>query len=152
MQVIKCSVCQGKTTKAPEPATLETGICGDCRTTLGIVPMGQPKRPALPCTRCNCMTFIRVVPREYTERKNADATTTPIAVAMTATQSPQTSTSWFGGRTPSANARAGHGIMEMYICQGCGFVEWYCREPNEIPIGTAYMTELLDYAGPMAYR
>ena len=152
MQVIKCSVCNGKTTKTPEPATVETGICGDCRTTLGIVPMGQPKRPALPCTRCNSMTFIRVVPREYTLRKNGDGSATTIAVAMTATQSPQVSESLLGGRTPLADARAGHGSMEMYICQGCGFVEWYCREPNAIPIGTTHMTELLDYSGPMAYR
>ncbi|MDQ3337890.1 MAG: hypothetical protein M4D80_22235 [Myxococcota bacterium] len=151
MQVIKCSVCEGKTTKDPEPATVETGICGDCRSTLGIVPMGLPKRPALPCTRCNCMTFIRVIPREYTELERADYTS-PIAVAMTATQSPRIAQGLFGARTPSADAREGHGRLEMYICQGCGFVEWYCREPNEIPIGAVYMTELLDYAGPSAYR
>jgi hypothetical protein len=152
MQVIKCSVCHEKTTKVPEPATVETGICGDCRATLGIVPMGQPKRPGLPCTRCNSMTFIRVVPREYTARKNSDGSATPIGVAMTATQSPQISESLFRNRIPSADARAGHGAMEMYICQGCGFIEWYCREPNAIPIGIVYMTELLDYAGPTSYR
>jgi hypothetical protein len=42
--------------------------------------------------------------------------------------------------------------LEMYICHGCGFVEWYCRDVAGIPIGPEHMSELIDYGPAPGYR
>lgn len=42
--------------------------------------------------------------------------------------------------------RRGFGVFEVFICKRCGFVEWYCEDPQEIPIGPEYMTEDVDVA------
>ena len=39
-------------------------ICDQCAVTLGVFEVGPPRRPAVPCTRCNGMQFVRVIPRE----------------------------------------------------------------------------------------
>lgn len=43
-----------------------------------------------------------------------------------------------------ASPREGFGVFEAYICKRCGFVDWYCQDPERIPIGKQYMTEELD--------
>lgn len=45
-----------------------------------------------------------------------------------------------------------HGSLETYVCKGCGFVEWYCQDPESVPIGPEYMTELVDYDSGTPYR
>lgn len=40
---------------------------------------------------------------------------------------------------------SGIGILEQYICATCGVVEWYCLDPEAIPINPGYMTEAIDY-------
>jgi len=50
------------------------------------------------------------------------------------------------------NARTGKGVLEMYICRACGFVEWYCQDPTELPIGPHYMTQIVDYTSREPYR
>ena len=40
----------------------------------------------------------------------------------------------------------GLGVFECYICKRCGFVDWYCQDPEHIPIGKQYMTEEVDAA------
>jgi hypothetical protein len=37
------------------------------------------------------------------------------------------------------------GLLEMYVCRHCGFVEWYCLDPARLPIGPQYMTEIVEY-------
>ena len=46
------------------------------------------------------------------------------------------------------------GLLETYICKKCGFVEWYCIDTHNIPIGPHTMTEEIDYAarGDTPYR
>lgn len=39
----------------------------------------------------------------------------------------------------------GIGMLEQYICASCGAVDWYCRNPEAIPIGPRYMTEDVVY-------
>ena len=48
--------------------------------------------------------------------------------------------------------RSGFGVIEGYACRRCGFVEWYCQDPNEIPIGPEYMTEEIDAEGTSPFR
>ncbi len=40
------------------------------------------------------------------------------------------------------------GWLEAYVCRACGFVEWYCCDPDKLPIGPEYMTELVDVGAP----
>ena len=40
----------------------------------------------------------------------------------------------------------------MYTCVACGYVEWWCEEPSEIPIGPEYMSELVDYTPDAPFR
>jgi hypothetical protein len=49
-------------------------------------------------------------------------------------------------------SRQGFGVFEAYICKKCGFVEWYCHAPEQIPIGPEYMTEDVDVEGDAPYR
>jgi hypothetical protein len=39
------------------------------------------------------------------------------------------------------------GIFETYVCRTCGFTEWYAHDPEAIPIGPEYGTELIDVGG-----
>lgn len=39
----------------------------------------------------------------------------------------------------------GLGLLELYICKQCGLVEWFCIDPEHIPIEASYMTEEIDY-------
>jgi hypothetical protein len=158
MAMITCSVCNETTTREPEPATVETGICNECREKLGIIPMGQPMRPARPCVRCNGMRFTRVIPREYADlpvRSGSQIKEAPHrgAAPMTATVKPTLNPRFFSNtRATAIDVRDGVGVLEMYTCHGCGFVEWYCREPAEIPTGPVYMADIVDYSTKTEYR
>ena len=46
----------------------------------------------------------------------------------------------------------GRGLLENYICKGCGFIEWYCADPDKIPIGPEFMTDEIDYDQDAPYR
>ena len=134
-----CKICDA------EPLVdLGNTICPGCRTKLGIIPMPPPRRRAAPCLRCNATRFVRVIPREYTAT-GGDWASERVA-PMTATVDPSSEPRLlFRGRvvhTPDIGQ--GHGLLEMYICSGCGFVEWYCHNPERIPIGPEYMTEVID--------
>jgi hypothetical protein len=138
---MNCSVCRTELVEKPHQDTVETGVCGDCRKTLGVVPMGQPVRPPVPCLRCNAMQFTRVMPRLY----NGPPIPFPI------THEPDVMKGMFSDRIGGTATRT-YGDLEMYICHGCGYVEWYCRAPRQIPIGAKYMSELIDYSPQSAYR
>lgn len=40
----------------------------------------------------------------------------------------------------------------MYICRKCGFIEWYCNDPDTVPIGPYYMTEAIDHGSDTPFR
>jgi hypothetical protein len=138
---MKCSVCRTELVEKPHADTVETGVCGDCRTVLGIQPMGEPVRPAVPCMRCNAMQFTRVQPRIY----NGPPRPMPI------THEPYILSGLFSD-TVTGEVKKAFGALEIYICTGCGFIEWYCREPRAIPLGPQYMTDLVDYSPKSEYR
>jgi hypothetical protein len=52
----------------------------------------------------------------------------------------------------SPNIAAGRGLLEMDICSQCGAVEWYCHDPESIPIGPEYMSDIVDYSASEPYR
>ena len=57
-----------------------------------------------------------------------------------------------GRNTSSPNMSEGLGTLETYVCSKCGFVEWYCWDPDEIPIGSEYMTDVVEYGSDKPYR
>ena len=55
---------------------------------------------------------------------------------MTVTAQPR----WvFDGRNP----HYGIGEMAVLVCRACGFAEWYVKDPESIPIGKHFKTEML---------
>lgn len=44
------------------------------------------------------------------------------------------------------------GFLETYVCQGCGFTEFYTQWPELIPIGQDYLTELIDTGPTSEFR
>lgn len=49
------------------------------------------------------------------------------------------------------NPRHGHGALSMYVCRGCGYVQWFARDPGDIPVGDEYSTRIVsgkDKEGP----
>ena len=154
-----CRLCQGP--------LLATGrevedICVECVTALGLTKLPPPRRPALPCPRCGvCIKFVRVVPRRDITLDNASlwAGTSLSAVRLVfvpdaATYDLSVSSRPAIGAMPAGRAVYGpdlaspRGILSRYICTACGFVDQFCDEPDAIPIGPEYMTDLIVYEPP----
>lgn len=125
------------------PWELAVGLCTTCADTYGVMPMLPPRRPALPCQRCNGMRFIRAVPRELTATPGDHGMR--IASPMPVTFACEHERGWFSTSALPIDSRKAFGYLEQYICRKCGFVEWYCNDPERIPIGPQYMTEDIDY-------
>ena len=142
-----CRLCKGEAEK------VVGDVCVRCLGTLGVVELPPPRRKADPCTRCNGLRFVRVVPREYTAERNVEK---PGAVVepMTLTQAPLVEKNWIlrGNTVHPPRIGGGFGVLETYTCLGCGFVEWYCQNPDQIPIGPEYMSELIDHTPDAPYR
>ena len=133
-----------------EPAT-DSELCTQCRQTLGLVE-GSGVRAQLPCQRCNHPELVRALARELT--------TSPGEVGrrevrpMSVTAVPVAQFGFFSGRAKGVafGVDEYRGILEMYVCTRCGFTEWYCRDPRNIPIGPEYGTETLTLAAQAPYR
>jgi hypothetical protein len=158
---VTCSLCELCTLRSDAERAMNA--CEVCALELGLVPMAYSRRPPLPCTRCNGHRFTRVIPREHTSVglrfTPTDATGTgdihrSVSAPMVATHVPRTIEKLASaGRTVvSIDIRQGFGRTEMFVCRGCGFVEWYIDQPETIPIGPHYMTEDIDYSSPGPYR
>lgn len=48
---------------------------------------------------------------------------------------------------PGRNPRYPHGVLHTYTCRSCGFTEWYAENPESIPIGSDFATELIPFGG-----
>lgn len=122
-------------------------MCAECASELGVMPMPPPRRPPRPCQRCSATRLIRAIPREYTG-SGYELSSQRVAPMMLTASPPLP-----GGPAVAPNiAFHGHGLLETYTCLGCGFVEWYCLNPERIPIGPEYMTELVDLTPDTPYR
>ncbi|HLL25853.1 MAG TPA: hypothetical protein VK427_27130 [Kofleriaceae bacterium] len=142
-----CYVC-GQPLLSAEDAQ-DIGMCSQCRRTLGIVPLPPPRRRPHPCARCNGMRFVRIVPREYALQPGIGVALQPVA----ATREIRVKIHADGHRELMAIEQARPlGVLETYICTGCGFVEWYCQDPAAIPIGPTHMSDIVDYGSDTPYR
>lgn len=128
-------------------------VCGNCKHKLGLTP-GDGVRSAQPCARCNHPVLVRALVRELTVEPYRDDTK-PQTVPMGATYAPSVHTSFWSGQptgTAGAEPQRAYGILEMYVCRRCGFTEWYCRDPQNIPIGEEFGTEEIDTTPRAPYR
>jgi hypothetical protein len=149
-----CRICE--TVVLHSESRKAYGICRPCVATLALAPLPPPRRPAIPCTRCNCRRFVRAVPRvKDIQRDLASGELEPV-MARNALTGPVVV---HRGPLPIGERRAdlpfavdGLGTLEAYVCTQCGYVEWYCWDPMKIPIGPEYMTDVVDYAGDTPYR
>ncbi|MBA3822016.1 MAG: hypothetical protein H0X17_24235 [Deltaproteobacteria bacterium] len=135
-----CPVCKNRRLWTPEERGLS--LCTACAASLAVKPMPAPRRPTVPCVKCNGLSFVRAVPREIAPMLGHETHQVTSSVTVT-----------FGGKRGddgqvNADPRRRFGQLEMYICKGCGFVEWYCTDPERIPIGPHFMTELVEYGAP----
>jgi len=144
-----CPICKRKPLLSSD---VDLEMCESCASTMGVMAMPPPRRPPVPCVKCNGMELIRAVPREVSPR--VDGTVGQVVSPMGVT---------FGGQVVNADGEEHerfvaadpygiYGMLEMYICRKCGFVEWYCSDPDSIPIRPAFMTELVKLGGDGAYR
>jgi hypothetical protein len=142
-----CLACRSR--ELIKPDERDTLLCSSCASELGVSPMRPARRPASPCTKCNGMKFIRVVPRELTPSVG-DAHT--IAMPMGLVYQYEVRRTFDDAQPLPIDARKALGMLEVYVCRTCGFVEWYCSDPDRIPVGPVYMTEDIDYDGDSPYR
>jgi DNA-directed RNA polymerase subunit RPC12/RpoP len=131
-----CPVCETNTLWNDEAVAL--GACSECATQLDLVPLPPSRRPALPCARCGHARLVRAIPRA--------------ASHMFAAHSFETVPLWLAGKAIRPESLSGRGMLEAFICCQCGFVEWYCNDPANLPIGPLYMTELIDTSTHPPYR
>lgn len=104
--------------------------------------------------RCNRLKFVRVIPREHAFYMVKNGVST-LAAPMAATYRPSIRENLIlhGSSVSRLPAREDLcGTYETYICLHCGFVEWYCHDPEAIPIGPEYMSEVVDYESESPYR
>jgi hypothetical protein len=148
--MVTCHICKSGAIDTPWEQAVK--MCSSCADTLGVMPMLPPRRPARPCDRCNGMVFIRAVPRELAPRAGSNYGG-QVASPMTVTYEYFFNNAFFGREASPIDSRKAYGYLEQYICKKCGFVEWYCNDPERIPLGPQYMTEEIDYgASDTPYR
>jgi hypothetical protein len=139
MSATTCILCQSK--PLATSAELSTRVCRECADKTGVVPLPAATRPAVPCTRCQHPALIRVVPRELSA-VGADYVDT-VAGPMMVTYAVQSNKRlvFSGNEVETPAVKLGYGVLEAWICESCGFVEWYCQKPKDIPIGPAFNSE-----------
>jgi hypothetical protein len=138
MSVDTCPVCNHK--KIENAIERQTHMCSSCATVLGVVPLPPPPRPKVPCRACNGLRFVRAIPREVAPwvGNEEHQVTCPMTVTFGGVYE-------LGSRRLIADPRRSFGQLEMYVCKGCGLVEWYCSDPERIPVGPHFMTEEIDH-------
>src|ERR1051326_4041891 len=123
--VAKCKICE--IGELLDRLGARIGVCLDCRVALGIAEMPPARRRADPCAKCNGMKFVRVIPREYADYWT-DTGTFPRGAPMALTREAHTTKRFLlPGRSVGSSPSVGEmrGVLETYVCKGCGFVEWY---------------------------
>jgi hypothetical protein len=114
-------------------------VCDGCRDQLGIVDMPPARRPLAPCGKCAGTKLARVIPRSHCQ-SDVDELHQRRCPAERGLLS---SHRYADAPEPSS----GRGNLEAYVCRACGYIEWYCNDPENIPIGPELMTEEIDVGG-----
>jgi hypothetical protein len=140
----KCRFCQND--------AADSEVCTSCRNSLGLSNLG-PMRRSLPCQRCNHPELIRALARELAATSGDWSGNR--AVPMAVTIQPAVRHTFFTERRDGIGVLDPEkvmGVLEMYICRKCGFTEWYCLDPQNVPIGEGYGTELVTVEPDTPFR
>ena len=133
------------------PEFTSLGMCSRCAHRLGVVAMPPSARPPLPCARCGHTILLRAIPRELSEPTSGKDDSQGNA-PMFVTYRVNVTDGFFGRFVDAAEGSAGMGLLEMFVCRACGFVEWYCNDAANLPVGPQYMTEEIDVSSSTPYR
>ena len=98
------------------------------------------------------MRFVRVIPREYSATGSDYVYEQAAPMAATHVPTLAQKLLFRGNTVATPNIKAGLGLLEIYICVSCGAVEWYCQNPETIPIGPEFMSDVVDYEHVTPYR
>jgi hypothetical protein len=124
-----------------------TQLCARCATALGVIAMPPPRRVFAPCRCCNGTSFIRAIPREVAPTlQGGSQVTAPMAVTIGGQEG-----GWLGFDVV-ADPKRTFGLLEMYVCRKCGYIDWYCNDPEAVPVGPQFMTELVEGQQDGPYR
>ncbi|MFN0251632.1 MAG: hypothetical protein ACKV2T_32450 [Kofleriaceae bacterium] len=132
-------------------ATATEVLCSECHRKLGLT-AGEGVRKALPCQRCNHPELIRALARELAT--GAGEVGQRELHPMTVTLEPVGEHGFFSGKPKGVGGGFAKlvGVLEMYVCRRCGFTEWYCRDPQNVPIGEHYGTEIVTVEPDAPFR
>jgi hypothetical protein len=138
---MQCPICNERELASEYANQIEA--CDQCARDYGIIPMPPVTRPPTPCSKCGSKKFVHAVPREHA---SVHSTSLPqnVSAPMMVTFPPQRLALVFGS-IPTIDLKSGYGLLEVYLCYGCGAVEWYCNGVERIPLHKHLMTELVDY-------
>jgi len=117
-------------------------ICAACQKTFGLPPGSWvTRRPPRPCGRCDNDELIHAVVRE----RGADTWRSQRLAPLGVTYRKQSvvSVSGHARELDEPDLRDPAGIFEVFVCRACGFTEWYVIDPENVPIGPEYATELV---------
>ncbi len=95
---------------------------------------------------------MRVIPREHTATPGEYGGKDVAPMALTVPPALMERFFFGGMKVETADLRFGAGMLETYTCVKCGYVEWYCHDPEKIPIGPEYMSDVVDYEAGAPYR
>ncbi|MCC6999571.1 MAG: hypothetical protein IT370_33505 [Deltaproteobacteria bacterium] len=151
----KCGICgEG----IYEPAEQPAGQHESCRANFGLHALPASRRPARPCDRCGHHQLVRCLVRERGAAGNNYVASYVAPLQVTFARKVVTKEAFFSGKKstevtnqPAVQGQA-VGVLEAYVCRQCGFTEWYTVEPEQLPIGEAYGTELIDVGPTTPYR
>jgi predicted nucleic-acid-binding Zn-ribbon protein len=89
------------------------------------------------CPACGNNRIIEANPPEFTSS---------VEVYFAATYDPKRNSF-------SRNPNKPRGAFLAYICKRCGFTQWYCEDPGDIPLDDGYRTRLIEGPEPQGpYR
>ncbi len=143
-----CTVC-GRVALTTKEATT-TQVCRKCAIQCGIIPMPPVTRPPTPCARCNGRKFLHAVPREFTGRTSGELNA-QMAAPMFVAYVPAVDRKDFDDANV-IDTKRGFGLIEAYVCFGCGALEWFCHDVGRIPVQPNMMTEVVDFDATTPYR
>jgi hypothetical protein len=128
------------------------GICETCRRRLGLREPGPPLRPPRPCARCAGTTFVRSFSLRERAPYGRDIVHPHLApLAITFAPAVRDRSFW-ALRTAEPTRSTPVGIIEAYVCRGCGLTELYTEGAADIPIGPEYGTELIEVTTDGPFR
>ena len=94
------------------------------------------------CGLCDGRQVIASTPTEYTG-DNANPWG-PLTVAR------RWRNTWYAGELPEPGQRFGE--LTLCVCRTCGYAQWFASRPEDIPIGEAHRTRLIEGPPKGVYR